>query len=315
MYLVTGGAGFVGSHIVEALVKRGEHVRVVDNFSTGKMENLAGFREAIELLAGDVADPNVAEAAVAGIDVVFHQAALPSVPRSIADPLLTHNSNVTGTLQLLHAAQRAGVRRFVYAASSSAYGDTPTLPKVETMIPRPRSPYAVAKLSGEQYCQAFFHVHGLETVCLRYFNIFGMRQDPESAYAAVIPRWIECLMHGRAPIIFGDGGQSRDFTFVANAVDANLLAAEAPDVGGQVFNIGCGQRVTLNRLLEILQSEVGKYIKPQHQPARPGDVRDSLADIEKARKHLGYQPRVPLTEGIAQTVESFRHEGLTRRAA
>lgn len=316
MYLVTGGAGFIGSHIVAALLDRGERVRVVDNFSTGRPENLRGFVERIELITGDVADEAVARAAMQGVDVVFHQAALPSVPRSIRDPLASHASNATGTLQLLEAARHAGVTRFVYAASSSAYGDTPVLPKHEDMPVNPRSPYAVAKLTGEHYAQAYHRVYGLETICLRYFNIFGPRQDPESPYAAVIPRFAAELLAGRPPIIHGDGEQTRDFTYIDNAVAANLLAAAAPaEAAGQVCNVACGQRVSLNTLVKLLQAETGVRIAPKYVAERPGDVRDSLAAIDKAKRLLGYEPLVDLKEGLALTVADLIAQTGLRRAA
>ncbi len=315
MHLVTGGAGFIGSHLVEALLKEGKRVRVVDNFSSGRVENLRPFLKDIELLTGDVSDESAARAAAKGVEVVFHQAALPSVPRSIQQPVASHQANATGTLQMLQAATQAGVRRFVYAASSSAYGDTPTLPKIETMPPRPRSPYVAAKLTGELYCQSYYHVHGLETVCLRYFNIFGPRQDPESPYAAVIPRFLEALLSGHSPVIFGDGNQTRDFTFIENAVQANLRAAEAEGVGGEVFNVACGKRVSLNHLLEMLQVETGVRISATFGEPRPGDVRDSLASIDKARERLGYRPSIDVKEGIARTVAWFTQTTGLRRAA
>lgn len=315
MFLVTGGAGFIGSHLVEALLQRGESVRVVDNFSTGRVENLRGCAPRIELITGDISDPAIARVAVDGVEVIFHEAALPSVPRSLRDPLGTHQANASGTLQMLHAAHQAGVKRFIYAASSSAYGNTPTLPKIETMPANPRSPYAVAKLAGEQYCQAFFHSHGMETVCLRYFNIFGPRQDPDSAYAAVIPRFGTELLAGRAPIIFGDGEQTRDFTFIDNAVQANLLAAEASGIGGEVFNIACGERISLNQLVSMLQEETGVRLAPKHTTDRIGDVKDSLASIDKAKRMLGYKPEVGVREGVALTIADLAgHTGLRRAA-
>lgn len=316
MHLVTGGAGFIGSHIVEALLRRGESVRVVDNFSTGRPENLRGFADRIELITGDVSDPAVARSAMQGVEVVFHQAALPSVPRSIRDPLSTHASNANGTLQLLEAARHAGVTRFVYAASSSAYGDTPTLPKHEDMPTNPRSPYAVSKLTGEYYAQAYHRVYGLETVCLRYFNIFGPRQDPDSPYAAVIPKFAAELLAGRPPVINGDGEQTRDFTYIDNAVAANMLAATAPaEAAGQVFNVACGQRVSLNTLVKLLQEETGVRVAPKYAAERPGDVRDSLASIDKARRVLGYEPQVSLKEGLALTVSDLIAQTGFRRAA
>lgn len=315
MDLVTGGAGFVGSHLVEALLKKGRQVRVVDNFATGRIENLRGVIDKIDLLTGDVSDPTIAAAAVADIDTVFHQAALPSVPRSIHDPIGSHQNNVTATLQLLRAALDAGIRRFVYAASSSAYGDTPTLPKVESMPPRPRSPYAAAKLAGEFYCHAFYHAYGLETVCLRYFNVFGPRQDPNSPYAAVIPRFLQDLLEGRPPTVFGDGEQTRDFTYVDNVIEANLLAAEANKAAGEVFNVACGKRISLNRLLSILQTETGIRLAARHTAARRGDIRHSLADIRKAQTVLGYQPRIDTAEGLARTVAWYVESTGHRRAA
>ena len=315
MFLVTGGAGFIGSHLVEALLRRGEAVRVVDNLSTGRLVNLRGCSQRIDFITGDVSDPAIARAAVDVADVIFHQAALPSVPRSLRDPLGTHEANATGTLQMLHAAQQAGVKKFIYAASSSAYGNTPTLPKVETMPTNPRSPYAVAKLTGEQYCQAFFHSHGMETVCLRYFNIFGPRQDPDSAYAAVIPKFGTELLAGRAPVIFGDGEQTRDFTYIENAVQANLLAAEAKGIGGEVFNIACGEQISLNVLVKMLQEETGVHLTAKYTGDRAGDVKDSLAAIDKAKRMLGYNPEVGVREGIALTVaELAGHAGLRRAA-
>jgi UDP-glucose 4-epimerase len=315
MHLVTGGAGFIGSHLAEALVRRGERVRVVDDFSTGKVENLRGFAERIELVTGTLADARVAEAAVRGVETVFHHAALPSVPRSIQAPLATHEANATATLRLLEAARRAGVRRVVYAASSSAYGDTPLLPKIEGMPGRPRSPYAAAKLAGEHYMQAFAAAYGLETVCLRYFNIFGPRQDPDSPYAAVVPRFASDLLAGRRPTIFGDGEQTRDFTYVDNAVAANLLAAEAEGVAGEVFNIACGERISLNRLVALLQEETGVRLAPVYAAARAGDGRDSLAAIDKARARLGYEPLVGAAEGIARTVAALAGAAGFKRAA
>ena len=315
MHLVTGGAGFIGSHIAEALVARGERVRIVDNFSTGRVENLRGFGDRIDLITGDLTDPDVARACMHGVEVVYHQAALPSVPRSVSDPIATHHANVTATLNVLEAARHEGVRRVVYAASSSAYGDTATLPKVETMPDRPRSPYAVAKLAGEHYMQVYAHVFGMETVCLRYFNIFGPRQDPNSPYAAVIPRFATDLLEGRSPTIFGDGEQTRDFTYISNAVDANLLAAQAREVSGEVMNIACGERISLNRLVKILQAEIGVRKAPLHAAARPGDVRDSQASIEKAKRLLGYEPQVGVEEGVARTVAELTGASRFKRAA
>lgn len=306
LYLVTGGAGFIGSNIVEELLKRGEKVRVLDNFSTGRKENTALFGSQIELVEGDLRDLKTVKAAVEGADYILHQAALPSVPRSISDPIASNEANVSGTVNLLVAAKDAGVKRVVYASSSSAYGDTPTLPKVETMIPNPLSPYAVSKLAGEYYCQVFYSVYGLETVSLRYFNIFGPRQDPASQYAAVIPLFIQAMLKGEAPTIFGDGLQSRDFTFVANAVEANLLAATAPKAAGGVFNIACGERYSLLQLVEALNRILNTGVEPVHAESRPGDVKHSLADISQAERLLGYRPSIKFEEGLKNTVEWYK---------
>ncbi len=308
-YLVTGGAGFIGSNIVEELVRCGERVRVLDNFSTGKRENLALVAGHVELVEGDLCDLPALRQAVEGMDTILHQAALPSVQRSIDNPLATHAVNATGTLNLLIAAHEAGVRRVVYAASSSVYGDTPTLPKREDMRPRPKSPYAVSKLAGEYYCQAFTAVHGLETVCLRYFNVFGPRQDPTSQYSAVIPLFIAAMLRGEPPAVHGDGLQSRDFTYVANVVHANLLAATAPGVAGRMFNVACGQRHTLLDMIAILNGILGAQIEPVHIDPRPGDVRHSLADIAAAQEALGYRVEVDLREGLRRTVDWYRAPG------
>jgi len=306
--LVTGGAGFIGSNLVDALLERGDRVRVLDDFSTGSRANLEPSGEAIELIEGSVTDPAVCVEACRQVQVVFHQAAIPSVPRSIKDPGATHEACATGTLNMLRAARESGVRRFVYAGSSSAYGDTVELPKREDRPGIPRSPYAVAKLTGEHYCSAWHAVWGMETVSLRYFNIFGRRQDPNSAYSAVIPLFVRLALEGRAPTINGDGEQTRDFTHVSNAVHANLLAAERPAdrVAGQVFNVGCGERISINALWREIQSVIGTTIEAVHGPARPGDVRDSLASLERARSELGYSVLTPLREGLSQTVEWIR---------
>lgn len=306
-YLVTGGGGFIGSHLVEFLLEAGHDVVVVDNFSSGRRENLAPWLGRFELIEGTIADPATCARAVSGVDVVLHQAARPSVPRSVADPVATHDACATGTLNMLVAARDAGVKRFVYAASSSAYGNTPELPKHELMPTRPRSPYAVAKLTGEGYCRAWHATYGLETVALRYFNIFGPRQDPTSQYAAVIPRFIVSALKGESPTIFGDGEQTRDFTYVANAVRANMLAAEAPAAAcGEVYNVGCGDRVTLNDLWERIRSATGSNVDPTYEPTRAGDVRDSLASLERTRAALGYEPVVTLDEGIRRTIDALR---------
>lgn len=304
-YLVTGGAGFIGSNIVEVLVEEGASVRVLDNFSTGRQENLAEFLGAIELIEGSITNPATCVSVCEGIDFVLHQAALPSVPRSVADPAASHEACATGTLNMLVAARDAGVKRLVYAGSSSAYGDTPTLPKVESMPTFPRSPYAVAKLMGEQYCRAFSLIFGLETVVLRYFNIFGPRQDPASQYSAVIPLFITKALTGESPTIDGDGEQTRDFTYVQNAVHANLLActADAGYVSGEVFNLGCGERISVNRLWEAIQESTGAVVEPVNGPAREGDVRDSLASLDKIQTRMGYESTVSWAEGLRRTVE------------
>jgi UDP-glucose 4-epimerase len=314
--LVTGGAGFIGSHLVEALVARGDRVRVLDNFSTGALANLETVLRRVKILEGDITDLAVVRAATAGADVVFHQAALASVPRSVADPLATHRACVDGTLNVLLAARDAGVRRVVYAASSSAYGNTARLPKSEEGPTAPLSPYAVAKLAGEQYCAAFSEVYGLETVRLRYFNVFGPRQAPDSPYAAVIPLFLQALSAGRSPVVHGDGEQSRDFTYVADVVQANLRAATAAGVSGRVYNVACGRRTSLLELVGHLNELLGTQIQPTHGPARAGDVRHSQADIERARRELGYEPTTDVAAGLRNCVEWWRQrERRARRAA
>jgi UDP-glucose 4-epimerase len=308
-YLVTGGAGFIGSHISAALVARGERVRVLDNFSTGYESNLGAIRDRIELIRADLCDAEAVRKAVEGVDVVFHQAALASVPRSIDDPLATHNACVTGTVNLLNAARKAGVRRVVYAASSSAYGDSAWSSKREADMPSPLSPYAAAKLAAEQYCQAFYHSYRLETVCIRYFNVFGPRQDPNGAYAAVIPKFICSMLAGERPTIFGDGLQSRDFTYIDNVVAGNLLAAEAKNVGGRVFNVAAGRSFSLLDLVAELNAVLGTKFEPRFEPARVGDVRDSLADISAAGRDLNYVPNTGFREGLRKTVEFYRAAG------
>jgi len=303
--LITGGAGFIGSNLVERLLDEGARVRVLDDFSTGRRENLADFHGRFELVEGSVTDFDACASACLGTDYVLHQAALPSVARSVADPGRTHDVSATGTLNMLRAAHAAGTKRFVYAGSSSAYGDTPTLPKREDMASRPRSPYAVAKLTGEHYAQVFPGLFGLETVVLRYFNVFGPRQDPGSQYSAVIPLFIVAALEGRAPTIHGDGGQTRDFTYIENVVEANLKACLAPAAGasGQVFNVGCGERISVVRLWEEIRTIVGVESDAVHTEARPGDVRDSLADLTRIRERLGYEGRVDLAEGLRRTVD------------
>jgi nucleoside-diphosphate-sugar epimerase len=306
LYLVTGGAGFIGSHITEALVKRGDRVRVLDSLITGKRENLSHLSGKVEFIEADIRDFDATRRALDGVRIVFHEAAIPSVPRSVADPQLNHDANSNGTFNVLMAARDAGVKRLIYAASSSAYGETEELPKRETMSPNPLSPYAAAKLFGEYYCQVFTRVYGLETVCLRYFNVFGPRQDPTSPYSGVISKFVTTLLKGETPLIFGDGEQSRDFTYVANVVDANLRAAEAPDASGQVMNMGIGERITLNQLLAELQTILGTNLTPRYEEPRTGDVRHSLADISRAERLLGYRPIVGLAEGLQHTVAWYR---------
>jgi UDP-glucose 4-epimerase len=300
--LVTGGGGFIGSNLVLRLLREGREVRVLDNFATGRRENLTDLADQIELIEGDIQSYERVHNAVRGCEVVFHQAALPSVPRSIQDPLTSNAANITGTLNILLAARDEGVRRVVYASSSSAYGASVELPKREEMPALPISPYAVAKLAAEDYCRAFHEVYGLETVSLRYFNVFGPRQDPLSQYAAVIPRFILAFLADEQPVVYGDGEQSRDFTYIDNAVDANMLAATAEGVTGRAFNIACGDRISLNALLEELRSLTGKAIDATYLPARPGDVRHSLADVTAARTELGYEPNVDVMEGLRRTL-------------
>jgi UDP-glucose 4-epimerase len=288
---------------VDRLLSEGWQVRLLDDFSSGRESNVAHLNGKVELLRGDLRDRSLIEKALVGVDVVFHQAAVPSVPRSVAEPERTHDVNVNGTLGLLEAARSAGVRRLVFASSSSAYGDTPELPKVETMAPCPLSPYALQKYTGERYCQLYHRLYGLETVALRYFNVYGPRQNPESEYAAVSPRFASACLASQAPVVFGDGEQTRDFTFVGDAVSANLLAAEAPGAPGEVINVAGGRRVSLNQLLAEIREITGAKILPRHEAARPGDVRDSLASLERARELLGYEPQVELRTGLATTVE------------
>jgi UDP-glucose 4-epimerase len=304
-FLVTGGAGFIGSHIAEELVREGERVRILDNFSTGKRKNIAPFLDRIELVEGDLCDLEAVRKAVRGVDFVLHQGALPSVPKSVQDPLATNQANITGTLNVLVAARDEGVRRVVYAASSSAYGDGPSLPKEESMKPEPLSPYAIQKYAGELYCRSFFSLFGLETVSLRYFNVFGPRQDPASQYSAVIPRFITALRDASPPTIYGDGEQSRDFTYVENVVRANLLAARVPGVAGEMMNFACGSRYTLNQLCRSLQEIMNTRIQPLYADPRPGDVRHSQADIRKSQRLLGYTAHVSFEEGLRRTVAFF----------
>jgi UDP-glucose 4-epimerase len=309
--LVTGGAGFIGSHLVAALLTRGEQVVVLDNLSTGKRANLAGLTGPFEFVEGDVADPAAAARACAGVEVVYHQAALASVPRSIEAPLDSHAACATGTLVMLDAARKAGARRFVYAASSSCYGDQPTSSKRESDLPSPLSPYAAAKLAGEMYCLAFHRSYGLETVALRYFNVFGPRQDPHGAYAAVIPRFIDAWLKGERLVLYGDGRQSRDFTYVENVVAGNLLAAESPRAAGRVLNLASGRSYSLLDLIASLEALLGRAADVRREPARVGDVRDSLADITLARELLGYEPLVDFHEGLRCTLAWYREQSAT----
>ncbi len=305
-YLVTGGAGFIGSHLAEALVRRGDTVRVLDNLSTGFRHNLDSVKDDVQLIEGDIQDASVVAQAVQGVDCVFHQAALASVPRSVERPLDTNAACVTGTLTILDQARRAGVRRVVYAASSSAYGDQPFSSKREVDLPSPLSPYAVAKLAGEYYCQAFYQTYGLETVAIRYFNVFGPRQDPKSPYSAVIPLFITALLAGEPPVIFGDGQQSRDFTYIANVVHGNLLAAESTEAVGRTVNVANGRSTSLLSLIDQLNMLLGTRVAPVFQPPRPGDVKHSLADITLAQQLLGYEPPIPFEEGLAKSIEYYR---------
>jgi nucleoside-diphosphate-sugar epimerase len=310
--LVTGGSGFIGSHLVEALLQRGASVRVLDNLTTGHRANLAGALAhpeglgTVTFIAGDITDRKTVKDAVKGVEYVLHQAALPSVQRSVEDPVTSNLVNVEGTLNVLVAARETRVRRVVYASSSSVYGDSPQLPKVESMPTNALSPYAVSKLAAEAYCRAFTRVYGLETVSLRYFNVFGPRQDPNSLYAAVLPRFIEALLAKKPPVIYGDGMQSRDFTYIENVVQANLLALDAVGVGGETFNIACGESINLKAVLQYLAEFSNQVVEPEYQAPRAGDVKHSLADISKAERMLGYRPVIPFREGLKRTFEFLR---------
>ena len=309
-YLVTGGAGFIGSHLTEELVRRGERVRVVDNLSTGKRQNIAHLTS-VEFIEGDLADVDVARRAGKGIDYVLHQAAIPSVPRSVQDPITSNRANIDASLNILVAARDAGVKRLVYAGSSSAYGNTPTLPKTETMPTAPLSPYALQKLVAEQYCEMFTRLYGLETVTIRYFNVFGPRQDPSSPYSGVISLFISALCDGRQPTIYGDGEHTRDFTYVANVVDGVLRACHAAGASGEVINVATGGRISLNTLFKTIRDLVNGHVEPTYAAPRPGDVKDSQADIAKARQLLGYEPIVRFEEGLARTVAWYRDSHVT----
>ncbi len=308
MYLITGGAGFIGSHIAETLVNKGERVKIIDNLSTGRMENIKSFIDKVEFVEGDIRDFDLLKKITKGVDIIFHEAALPSVPRSIDNPMASNANNIDGTLNVLYAAKLNNVHRIVYAASSSVYGNSEVLPKVESMKPNPLSPYAVTKYTGELYCKVFYNVYGLETISLRYFNVFGPRQDPNSQYSAVIPKFIKAYLTGNSPVIYGDGEQSRDFTYIDNVVQANLLAAGAKEMHGETVNVACGKRITVNQLAEIIGKEIGSNLKPVHKSERPGDVRHSLADITFAKNLLGYEPIVDVYEGLRRTVNYFRKE-------
>ncbi len=306
--LVTGGGGFIGSNVVRALLARGDDVRVLDNFSTGSRANLAGLEHDVQLVEGDLRSYERVHAAVRGAEVVFHQGALPSVPRSVQDPLTTTAVNIEGTLNVLLAARDESVRRIVNASSSSVYGNTGSLPRVETQAPDPISPYAVAKLAAERFCTSFSRVYGMEIVSLRYFNVFGPRQDPTSQYAAVVPRFIRAISDGEPVRIYGDGDQSRDFTFVDNVVAANLLAADAPDVGGEILNVATGDSVTVNALADAIGAMLGKPFEKAYEPAREADVRASWADVGEARRLLGYETRVDFAEGLRRTADYLLEE-------
>lgn len=309
LYLITGAAGFIGSNLARTLLARGEKVRGIDNFSTGKRDNLVGL-ETMDLVAGDINDTGLMNRICAGVDYVFHEAALPSVPRSVKDPISTHQACLSGTLSVLLAARDANVKRVVYAGSSSAYGDTPTMPKHEEMLPRPISPYAVAKLGGELYMQCFWRVYGLETVTLRYFNVFGPYQDPTSFYSGVLAKFTTQMLRGEQPTIFGDGEQSRDFTFIENVVEANLLTCIAPaeNVAGKVFNAATGSRITLNETFRVLCDLTGYKGVPNYGPVREGDIKDSLADVSRARDTFGYAPKIDFRDGLRRTVEWYRSQ-------
>jgi UDP-glucose 4-epimerase len=307
-YLVTGGAGFIGSNLVRFILEKGHDVVVLDNFSTGKPENLAEVRDRIHLIEGDLCDREVVDGAVAGVRAIFHQGALGSVPRSIENPAATHNANVNGTLNVLEAARSTGVKRVVFAASSSAYGNQPRSPKHEGMVAAPISPYAASKIACEAYMQGYAAAYGLETVCLRYFNVFGPRQDPHGAYAAAIPAFVSRLLHGEQPVVYGDGEQSRDFCYIANVCEANWLAAHAPAEAcdGKPMNIACGERTTLNEILALLGELLEVEVDADYQPARPGDVKHSLADISRARQTIGYEPLVYFPQGLRQAIGWYK---------
>jgi len=305
-YLVTGGAGFIGSHIVERLVREGQSVRVLDNFATGHRKNIASFADKIELIEGDLRNKADCARACAGVQIIFHEGAVPSVPVSVEDPVTSHEANIDGTFNILMGARDAGVQRLIYAASSSAYGDQPELPKRETARPDPLSPYAVNKLVGEYYLSVFNKCWGLETISLRYFNVFGPRQDPKSQYAAAIPAFVTAIMRDESPIIYGDGEQTRDFTYIDNVVHANLLAAQAPTLSGEVVNIACGERVSVNQIIAEINTLLGKNVPSRYVAERPGDVKHSLADISMARRIIGFEPVVGFADGLRRAIDWYK---------
>ncbi|MCH8965314.1 MAG: SDR family oxidoreductase, partial [Planctomycetes bacterium] len=305
-YLVTGGAGFIGSHIVRRLVADGHRVRILDNLSTGSMDKLADVIDRAEFIEGDLREQQDCQAACAGVEMVFHEAALPSVPRSVEDPQTFHANNIDGTFQLFLAAKEAGCRRIIYAASSSAYGDQPTQPKLETMLPAPLSPYALNKLVGEYYARVFYESYGLETISLRYFNVFGPHQDPSSQYAAAISAFVSAILRGERPIVYGDGQQTRDFTHIDNVVEANMLAAAAKTTQGQVINIACGQSVTINQVINTINRLLGTDHKPEYVPPRAGDIMHSLADITLAHEVIGFKPHLMFEDGLARAIEWYK---------
>lgn len=307
-YLITGGAGFIGSHISEECLRRGNYVRVIDNLITGKKENLISIQNQIDFIQGDIRDFSRCKKALKNIDYVLHQAALPSVPRSIENPLLSNEINITGTLNLLLASHEEGIKKFVFASSSSVYGDDPRLPKKEGAEGNPLSPYALSKLVGEKYSQIFSWIHEVPTVVLRYFNIFGPRQDPRSQYAAVIPHFIDRMIKGQAPVVFGDGEQSRDFTHVSNVVEANFLAADSQDISGEIINIGCGERTTVNHLVEEINHFLKSDLRPIYDQPRPGDVKHSFADISRAKKTIGYEPLISFSKGLERTIRWYQQK-------
>lgn len=305
-FLVTGGAGFIGSHLVNHLVELGESVRVLDNFSTGKEENIKAWKDRVSIFVESICDTDIVRKAINGVDYVLHQAALPSVPRSIKDPISSNRINVNGTLNLLVESKAAGVKRFVFASSSSVYGNPTSMPVDETFLPDPRSPYAVTKLSGEYYARIYSKIYGLETVGLRYFNVFGPGQDTQSQYSAVIPIFANRILNGKNPIIFGNGDQSRDFTYIDNVVQANMLAITAKNVSGEIFSIACGQRTSLNEMVSLFKTYLNKKVKPEYVEPRPGDIKHSFANITKAKELLGYKPKVLFREGLKRTLDWYK---------